>query len=217
MDIGRTARWTACDGAALSSGFLLAGQPKALLSRAMTLEPTLENEVIAFWREAGPKRWFAKDDDFDAEIRERFLDLHLAAARGELNGWMETAEGCFALLLLTDQFPRNLFRGSAHAFATDPLARAVAEHAIEQGFDKHFDKELRAFFYLPFEHGEDLTYQDRSVELFETLGDKNYSDFAVLHRALIVRFGRFPHRNPCMGRVSTAEEEAYLADGGFAG
>lgn len=183
----------------------------------MTLEPSLENEVAAFWREAGPKRWFTKDDAFDAEIRQRFLELHLAAARGELNDWMETAEGCFALLLLTDQFPRNLYRGSAHAFATDALARAVADRAIDAGLDKQFDKQLRAFFYLPFEHGEDLADQDRSVDLFERLDDKTYTDFAVLHRALIVRFGRFPHRNACMGRESTAEELDYLANGGFTG
>lgn len=183
----------------------------------MTLEQTLENEVVAFWREAGPKQWFAKNDGFDAEIRQRFEPLHQAAARGELNDWAETAEGALALILLTDQFPRNLYRGSAHAFATDPLARHVAERAIEAGFDKQAPAELRVFFYLPFEHGEDLASQDRALALTEALGDKLYTDYAVLHRALIVRFGRFPHRNACMGRVSTAEEEAYLADGGFAG
>jgi uncharacterized protein (DUF924 family) len=202
---------------ALSSGFLLAGQAKGLLSRAMTLEQTLENEVVAFWREAGPKQWFAKDDAFDAEIRARFEPLHLAAARGELNDWDQTAEGALALILLTDQFPRNLYRGSAHAFATDPLARRVADRAIEAGFDKQVPPELRVFFYLPFEHAEDLQSQDRSLVLTEALGEKLYTDYAVLHRALIVRFGHFPHRNACMGRVSTAEEEAYLADGGFAG
>ena len=183
----------------------------------MTLEPTLENEIVAFWREAGPKKWFAKDDAFDAEIRERFEPLHQAAARGELNAWVETPEGALALILLTDQFPRNLYRGSAHAFATDPLARAVADRAIEAGFDKHVPPELRVFFYLPFEHGEDMESQDRSLALVEALGDKLYTDYAVLHRALVVRFGRFPHRNACMGRVSTAEELDYLENGGFQG
>jgi uncharacterized protein (DUF924 family) len=202
---------------ALSSGFLLAGQAKALFSRDMTLEPTLENEVVAFWKEAGPKKWFAKGDGFDAEIRERFETLHLAAARGELNEWVETAEGALALLLLTDQFPRNLYRGSAHAFATDPLARSVALEALARGYDKQFDKDLRAFFYLPFEHSEDMEDQDRSLVLFEALGIKHYTDYAVLHRALIVRFGRFPHRNACHGRTSTVEELDYLANGGFAG
>lgn len=183
----------------------------------MTLEPTLEHEVIAFWREAGHKKWFAHDPLFDQEIRSQFETLHLAAARGELNGWTETAEGALALLLLTDQFPRNLYRGSAHAFATDALARAVADRAIEAGFDKQFEPALRPFFYLPFEHGEDIASQDRSVALFEALGDRSSLDWAVLHRALIVRFGRFPHRNACMGRSSTAGEIAYLEDGGFTG
>ena len=183
----------------------------------MTLEQTLENEVIAFWRDAGPKTWFAKDEAFDAEIRARFEPLHLAAARGELNDWDETAEGSLALLLLTDQFPRNLYRGSAHAFATDALARNVAEQAIAAGFDKQFEPALRPFFYLPFEHSEAMDDQDRAIVLFEALGDKSTLDYAVLHRALIVRFGRFPHRNICMGRVSTAEELEYLADGGFGG
>ena len=183
----------------------------------MTLQQTLENEIVAFWRDAGPKRWFAKDEAFDAEIRQRFEPLHLAAARGELNDWAETAEGALALVLLTDQFPRNLYRGSAHAFATDPLARRVAERAIEAGFGKQAPPELKVFFYLPFEHAEDMASQDCSLALTEALGDKLYTDYAVLHRALIVRFGRFPHRNACLGRESTAEEAAYLADGGFAG
>jgi uncharacterized protein (DUF924 family) len=183
----------------------------------MTLEPTLENEITAFWREAGPKKWFARDDALDAEIRQRFEPLHLAAARGELNDWAETPQGALALILLTDQFPRNLYRGSAHAFATDPLARGVAAQAVEAGHDKQVAPELRVFFYLPFEHGEDMADQDRSLALIEALGDKLYTDFAVLHRALIVRFGRFPHRNACMGRTSTAEELDYLANGGFAG
>jgi uncharacterized protein (DUF924 family) len=183
----------------------------------MTLEPTLENEVMAFWREAGPSKWFAHDEAFDAEIREKFEPLHLAAARGELNDWVETAEGALALILLTDQFPRNLYRGSAHAFATDALARWAADKAIEAGFDKHLAPELRIFFYMPFEHGEDMADQDRSLALIEPLGDKLYTDYAVLHRALIVRFGRFPHRNACLGRESTAEELDYLASGGFQG
>ena len=98
----------------------------------MTIEPPLYAEVVAFWREAGPDRWFAKDDAFDDELRERFEALHFAAARGELADWAETAEGALALLLLTDQIPRNLFRGSAHAYATDPIARAVADAALRR-------------------------------------------------------------------------------------
>src|SRR5665213_1211196 len=121
------------------------------------------NDVIAFWTQAGPRRWFAKDAAFDAELRARFETRHHAAARGELDAWAETAEGALALLLLLDQFPRNLWRGSAHAFATDPLARQIAESAVERGFDEALDPTLRQFFYLPFEHAEDLGDQERAV------------------------------------------------------
>jgi uncharacterized protein (DUF924 family) len=174
-------------------------------------------DVIAFWREAGPKKWFGGGPAFDALIRERFGETHLAAARGDLADWENTAQGALALLLLTDQFPRNLYRHSAHAFATDVMARAIAERALALGFDAQTDAELRAFFYLPFEHHEDAASQARAVALFEKLGQKEGLDYAILHADLITRFGRFPHRNAVMGRISTQEEIAYLAQGGFAG
>ena len=178
-------------------------------------------DVIAFWREAGPRKWFAKDDAFDGSIRERFEALHMRASRGELADWAETAEGALALLILLDQFPRNLYRGSAHAFATDPLAYSVARRAIERGFDRESPAEFRPFFYLPFEHSERLEDQDRSIELCAALrdeaGDKSTYDWAVIHRDIIRRFGRFPHRNKCLGRITTADEQAFLDEGGFAG
>lgn len=177
--------------------------------------------VIAFWQTAGPKKWFAADADFDQSIRDQFEQAHLLAAKGGLAGWEETAQGALALLLLTDQFPRNIYRNSAHAFATDPLARAVADRALASGFDAQTDPSLRMFFYLPFEHHEDAQSQARSVALFEKLtaetGDHSILDYARLHRDLIARFGRFPHRNAVRGRASTAEEAAYLSQGGFAG
>src|SRR5690606_15031983 len=117
------------------------------------------SEVVGFWREAGPQQWFGRSEAFDAEIRRRFYDLHHAAARGELTAWAETAEGALALLLLLDQFPRNLYRRSAHAYATDPLARAVAEASLERGFDQQVEADLRPFFYLPFEHSEAIEDQ----------------------------------------------------------
>lgn len=172
--------------------------------------------VLAFWKEAGPKQWFAKDAAFDAEIRDRFLDAHFAAARRELDQWAETAEGALALLILLDQFPRNLFRNSAHAFATDPLARHFAAAAVDRGFDQAFPPELRAFFYLPFEHSERLEDQERSVRLNADLGDQERR-YAQIHHEIIVRFGRFPHRNAALGRATTAEEQAFLDSGGFAG
>jgi uncharacterized protein (DUF924 family) len=178
------------------------------------------SEVVAFWREAGAAKWFAKDDAFDAAIRERFEALHLAAARGELAEWSEKSEGALALLLLLDQFPRNLFRGSAHAFATDPLALSLARAAIAAGHDAAAPADLRVFFYLPFEHSEALADQDHCVALCQALDAETGSEWAKwakLHRDIIVRFGRFPHRNAMLGRESTEEELVFLADGGFAG
>jgi uncharacterized protein (DUF924 family) len=178
-------------------------------------------DVIGFWRQAGPKAWFRKDDAFDQLVRSGFEALHLAASRGELLAWAERPEGALALLLLLDQFPRNLYRGSPHAFATDPLARALAEAAVEAGFDLKIEPELRPFFYLPFEHSERLEDQDRCVALCQALmqaaGDEGTLKWAKLHRDIIRRFGRFPHRNACLGRATTLEEQAFLDEGGFAG
>jgi len=178
---------------------------------------TTHSEVIAFWRDAGAARWFARDDSFDAEFRQRFEAMHFAAARREHEDWMETAEGALALLILLDQFPRNCFRGSAHSYATDGLARYYARRAVDAGFDREIDGSLRLFFYLPFEHSEALADQDRAMELFGGIGDAELMKYAKLHRDLIQRFGRFPHRNAALGRESTREEIDYLASGGFSG
>lgn len=178
-------------------------------------------DVVAFWREAGPKLWFAKSEAFDSAIRAGFEPAHHAAARGEYAAWADGAEGALALLLLLDQFPRNLYRGSAHAFATDPLARQTARAAIAAGHDQASAPQMRPFFYLPFEHSEALEDQDRGVALFEAhgaaTGDADSAKWARLHRDIIQRFGRFPHRNAVFGRESTPEELAFLAQGGFAG
>ncbi len=173
--------------------------------------------VLAFWREAGPARWFAKDEAFDAAIRTQFLAAHEPAARGELRGWEETAAGCYALILLLDQFPRNLFRGSPRAFATDAQARAIADAAIARGFDRAYDLPERRFFYMPYMHSEDLADQRRCIALCEAANDEEGVHHAVIHHDIIRDFGRFPHRNPVLGRDMTAEEQAFLAAGGFAG
>lgn len=173
-------------------------------------QPAAAEAVVSFWRAAGPSKWFAGGPDFDAECRARFLDLHFAAARRECGHWMGSATGALALLLLLDQIPRNVFRGSGHAFATDPLARHYAGRALAAGFDAGFEPALRAFFYLPFEHSEDMADQERSVALFTALGDANYLRYAVAHRDVIARFGRFPHRNALLGRASTEEERQFL-------
>jgi len=178
-------------------------------------------DVVGYWTHAGPKKWFAKSAAFDDAIRLRFEPVHHAAARGEYAAWRETPEGCLALLLLLDQFPRNLYRGSAHAFATDPLARAIARRVVDAGFDQQVDPILRPFCYLPFEHSEAIEDQDRAVVLFEAhdaaTGDVSSLEWAVRHRDIIRRFGRFPHRNAALGRETTLEEQAFLDDGGFAG
>jgi uncharacterized protein (DUF924 family) len=162
-------------------------------------------EVVDFWRDAGPSRWFDH-----------------AAARREHDDWVERdAESALALLILLDQIPRNVFRGSAHSYATDPLARHYAQRALELGHDRSIDPALRSFFYLPFEHSEDQADQQRSVELHRSLpataDGTDAAQWAVQHQQIIERFGRFPHRNAVLGRVSTVEEQAYLDGGGFKG
>ena len=172
--------------------------------------------VFAFWRDAGASKWFNGGAGFDDECRSRFLDAHFQAARRELAHWAGDAEGALALVLLLDQIPRNVFRGSAHAFATDGLAREVAHRAVDAGFDRGIAAPMRLFFYMPFEHSEDMVDQDRAVELISAMGDAGYAGYANKHRDVIARFGRFPHRNAALGRASTPEERAWLdAGGGF--
>src|SRR5690606_19208154 len=154
---------------------------------------TTAREVVEFWTQAGIESWFNGGEAFDRQCRERFLDAHMAAARGEYAGWLENAEGALALMILLDQIPRNIFRGSGHAFATDGLALHYANLAVEAGHDRQVEPELRAFFYLPWEHSEDLADQRRAVELFTPLGNQVYTDYAIAHREVIERFGRFPH------------------------
>ena len=175
--------------------------------------------IVGFWREGGPRRWFARNDAFDAAIRERFEPTRAAAARGALDGWRNHALGALALILVLDQFPRNLFRGSPKAFATDALARGVAREAIGRGFDQSTSPDLRLFFYLPLSHSESLDDQDLAMRLTEALEAAGGPDAgsAREHRDIIRRFGRFPHRNATLGRASTAEELAFLAAGGFRG
>ncbi len=158
--------------------------------------------------------WFKKDDAFDARFRERFEAAHFAAARRELDPWAETPEGSLALLILLDQFPRNVFRGTGHAFATDPLARHFASRALSAGHDLQIEGDIRRFFYLPFQHSEDLADQDRQRELFQTRMDRKPDDrWAEHHHDVIVRFGRFPGRNVALGRTSTADEQAVIDRG----
>lgn len=179
----------------------------------MAASPTT---IVDFWRAAGPRSWFRKDEAFDRSFGERFLGLHEEAAQGGLDGWRQTAEGCLALAILLDQFPRNVFRGSPRMYETDPQAREVARVAVAQGFDLQVEEQLRNFLYLPFMHSEDVEDQRRCVELTRPLGGESHR-FARHHLEIVERFGRFPHRNAVLGRDSTPEEKEFLAEGGFAG
>ncbi|MCP5372764.1 MAG: DUF924 domain-containing protein [Hyphomicrobiales bacterium] len=163
-----------------------------------------------------PKReeWFRGGPAFDTRVAEVLGPWHTRAAAGALDRWADTADGALALVLLLDQAPRNLFRGDPRAFATDAHARQVAAGALDRGFDRDMQVVQRLFLYLPFEHGEDLADQDRSVALFAALGDADYLDYAQRHRDIIVRFGRFPHRNAVLGRASSTEEAAFLTQPG---
>jgi uncharacterized protein (DUF924 family) len=177
----------------------------------------IPNDIVSYWLNAGPKRWYAKSAAFDDAIRLKFEPTHHAAARGEYDAWADTADGALALLILLDQFPRNLYRGSAHAFATDSKARAIARTALAAGFLRQVETSLRQFFIVPFEHSEVLADQDLAMAVTRELDDPELVKWAQIHRDIIARFGRFPHRNGCLGRVTTPEEQAFLDDGGFAG
>ena len=175
------------------------------------------SEIIEFWFAAGPEQWFTKAPEFDAEIARRFGDATEQAAGGAFDHWCENSDGTLALILLLDQFPRNIHRGSARAFSADGKALAIARTAIERGIDREQPVERRKWLYLPLEHAEDLKAQEECVALFEATGIEADLKWAIDHRDIIARFGRFPHRNAVLGRQSTPEEDQFLADGGFAG
>jgi uncharacterized protein (DUF924 family) len=174
-------------------------------------------DVLAFWRAAGPNKWFKKDVAFDDDIRVRFLGTYQAAAAEKLADWEDTSDGALALTIVLDQFPRNMFRGDARTYAADPLAHAVAERALARGFDRGMPIADRQFFYLPFEHSESMPDQERCCALFAAAGDADLLKWAQSHADIIRRFGRFPHRNALLDRATTPEEQAFLDAGGFAG
>lgn len=182
----------------------------------MTTTPNTPQAVIEFWTQAGPTHWFAKDEAFDATFRETFLSLHFQAARRELEHWLNDAQGALALLIVLDQYPRNAFRNTAHMFATDPLALQYARRMIEAGQDQQVEPALRQFCYLPFEHSEAMADQQLSLTLNKALGADAFK-WAKEHADIIERFGRFPHRNAALARMTTEAERAFLQRGGFAG
>lgn len=174
-------------------------------------------EVARFWMSAGPARWFTKDAAFDAVLSVRFGAALKQARLGAYDGWSATPEGALGLVILLDQVSRNINRGSPLAFAADRKALALAKKAVGRGFHWAMPALRAAWFVLPFEHAEDLDAQRRGVALFQTMGLHDNAHWAQLHLDIIARFGRFPHRNGVLGRVSTAAEIAFLKAGGFSG
>jgi uncharacterized protein (DUF924 family) len=181
----------------------------------MAGEIATPEDVLRFWRDAGPKRWFKMDPAFDEEIRQRFLATWEEARAGRLAAWETAADSALALLLVLDQFPRNMFRADARSFASDAEARLAAARAIGQKFDQEVAPKERNFFYLPYMHSENLGDQDRGVALAHATGNAENIKHAEAHRDVIRRFGRFPFRNQALGRTSTPAEAEYLAAGGY--
>ena len=190
------------------------------------IDPSEATALIDFWFGAPnsaerfkPREiWFKRDDAFDNELRRHFLPLQQRATAGDCAAWARAAEPCLALIIALDQLPRNLFRDSAEAFATDAMAREAADNALQRGFDRSLPAVCRSFVYLPFEHSESLADQERSLALYTALAKdpafESSLDYAKRHHAIIARFGRFLHRNRALGRSSTAEEEAFLKEPG---
>jgi len=176
---------------------------------------TMPGEILGFWREAGRERWYKRDAAFDARVRGRFLALWQKAAAGELSSWEASDEGALALVIVLDQFPRNMFRDDIRTYSSDALAREVARRAINRGADLRIDAGLLEFLYMPFMHSEQLADQLRCIELFRNAGNAENLKYAEDHAGIIRRFGRFPHRNRVLGRSTTPEEQTFLDQGGF--
>jgi uncharacterized protein (DUF924 family) len=173
------------------------------------------DRVLRFWfEETSPAAWWSKDDAFDREITRRFSDTHDRARRCELHEWRRAPLGCVAEVIVLDQFSRNIYRGRPEAFANDSLALALAQEAIAREVDSSLSSDQRAFLYMPFMHSESLAIHDWALELFSAPGLETTLGFEIKHRAIIERFGRYPHRNAILGRTSTAEEVEFLAQPG---
>ncbi len=175
------------------------------------------SDIVTFWREAGPTKWFKKDEAFDTEIAERFMPLYDRACRGELDAWAEEPGSALALILVFDQFSRNLYRNDARAFAQDGRCVRIVHDAMANGDDRKIPDDLAPFIYMPLMHSENLSDQQTCIDEMERLGKADNVKFARIHYDIIEKFGRFPHRNTVLGRITTPEEEQFLADGGFSG
>lgn len=178
--------------------------------------PNQADAVIEFWHDVGSEGWFKKDETVDQRFRDLFYDLHFAAARQECEHWLSQPNSGLALMLLLDQFPRNVFRNTAHMFATDPLARHYARRFLDSGLIEQVDADLRLFVCLPFVHSEALTDHDYALTVYQRYAPDSLG-WLEHHRSIIVRFGRYPHRNATLGRTTTPEEQEFLDSGGFGG
>jgi len=172
-------------------------------------------EILDFWfDELQPQQWWVKDEKLDLLIRERFLNIYEQAKKCELFAWREESVGRLAEIIILDQFPRNMFRDTARAFATDPLALGLAQEAVSTGADQELDQQQRSFLYMPFMHSESLVIHEVAVELFEKNGNESSYDYELKHKRIIEKFGRYPHRNAILGRKSSAEETEFLKQPG---
>ena len=183
----------------------------AVMQFQVNMEVGMYKEIIDFWfSELEPKHWWQKDTEFDLMIQSRFGEVHRQAKLGELFNWRNTALGSLAEIIILDQFSRNIYRDEADSFACDPMALALAQFAISKGLDSQLSTSERAFMYMPFMHSESKLIHTQAVALFETLGVQSNLDFELKHKAIIDRFGRYPHRNQILGRQSTSEELDFL-------
>ncbi|MDH3229536.1 MAG: DUF924 domain-containing protein [Alphaproteobacteria bacterium] len=184
------------------------------MSDGGAISPEAET-VLGFWfNETERENWFRKDDAFDEAVRRRFAEVYRRAAAGQLDEWRDTPRGCVALVIVLDQFPRNMFRGDARSFATDAAARTVLRHALDGGFDRGLTVPEKQFLYMPLQHSEDAADQALSVELNAATGDADLLKWAEAHQRIVGRFGRFPHRNKMLGRETTPEEAEFLKEKG---
>lgn len=174
-------------------------------------------DIISFWRQAGPTRWFTRDAAFDGKLSVHFRQALADARRGAFDDWAKTPAGALALVILLDQFSRNIHRGTPLMFAADGKALALAKQSVARGFHHAFPAPQSMWFFMPYEHAEDLDAQWRCLALFRTAGQNELAHWAHIHLDIIRTFGRFPHRNPVLGRKSTPEEIAFLKAGGFSG
>lgn len=173
------------------------------------------SDVLAFWfDEATPEQWYKKDPAFDEVIRDRFETTIVAALAGRLDSWADDAASCLALILLLDQFTRNIYRDTPRAFSGDEIALALSLRCVDRGFINHESASWRQFMLMPMMHSEDLDIQDRSIPLFEEHTNPRTHDYAIKHRDIVARFGRFPHRNAILGRPSSDEEAEFLTQPG---